>query len=102
MPDQVAIILLITMLAIIAIGFFAVRNSGYRFGSDTIVRCREGHLFTTVWIPGASLKAIRLGPVRFQYCPVGDHVTFIVPVRDQDLTEAQRQLAHLYHDRRVP
>ena len=46
-------------------------RAGYRFGTRTVVRCRQGHLFTTVWIPGASLKSLRLGWWRWQYCPVG-------------------------------
>jgi hypothetical protein len=25
------------------------------------VRCRRGHLFTAIWIPGISFKAVRLG-----------------------------------------
>jgi hypothetical protein len=67
-----------------------------------IVRCRDGHLFTTLWIPGASFKAIRLGLVRLQYCPVGRHLTFVVPVRDEDLTEAERRIAAAHHDARLP
>lgn len=76
--------------------------SGYRFGGDVVVRCREGHLFTTIWIPLASLKAVRLGLVRLQYCPVGDHLTFVTPVRDSDLTDEERRFAERHHDRRVP
>jgi hypothetical protein len=40
---------------------------------DSPVRCSAGHLFTTIWIPGGSLKAVRLGNRRFQHCPVGHH-----------------------------
>jgi len=40
---------------------------------DRPVRCSAGHLFTTIWIPGGSLKAVRLGNRRFQRCPVGRH-----------------------------
>jgi hypothetical protein len=39
----------------------AMKLRGYPIGGKLIVRCRQGHLFTTIWIPGASLKAIRLG-----------------------------------------
>jgi hypothetical protein len=41
----------------------------------------------------ASFKAIRFGPVRVQYCPVGDHVTAVRLVRDEDLTPAERLAA---------
>jgi hypothetical protein len=66
------------------------------------VRCRDGHLFTTVWMPGASFKAIRLGSIRYQHCPVGQHWTFVTPVPDDELTDAERHLASLYRDGPVP
>lgn len=68
----------------------------------TVVRCAKGHLFTTIWIPGGSLKAIRFGWFRFQHCPVGNHWTFVAPVRESDLTEEERQLAHRYEDTSIP
>jgi hypothetical protein len=49
---------------------------------DTIARCSKGHLFTTIWVPGASLKSIRLGMSRFQHCPVGHHWALVTPVKD--------------------
>jgi hypothetical protein len=36
------------------------RRLGYRLGGDVVVRCRQGHLFTTLWIPGVKLKAVDL------------------------------------------
>ena len=75
---------------------------GYRFGRDVIVRCRDGHLFMTTWIPGASFKAIRLGLDRIQYCPVGDHSTIVRLMRDEDLTSAERMAASRHHDNGVP
>ena len=78
------------------------RRQGYSgMGGDTIVRCREGHLFTTLWVPGASFKAVRLGMKRYQHCPVGDHWTLVEPVNDADLTDADRQEAAEHHDVRV-
>jgi hypothetical protein len=78
------------------------RAQGYRFGRDVIVRCRDGHLFMTTWIPMASFKAIRLGLVRVQYCPVGDHVTAVRLMRDGDLTPAERVEAGRHRDSGVP
>ena len=78
------------------------RRRGYMIGRNTIVKCREGHLFTTIWIPGASLKSLRLGPVRFQRCPVGRHWTFVVPVKTPSLTEAQQREAASNRDVRIP
>jgi hypothetical protein len=78
------------------------RGRGYRFGRNVVVRCRRGHLFTTIWIPGASLKSIRLGWYRFQRCPVGQHWSLVTPVKESDLTEAERETALSHHDARVP
>jgi hypothetical protein len=78
-----------------------LRRRGYGIGGDTIVRCRRGHLFTTIWIPGVSLTSVRLGWWRFQYCPVGRHWTLVVPVRAADLTDGQRRAAGV-HDLRIP
>src|SRR5439155_26307605 len=38
---------------------------------DRIVRCSRGHLFTTIRIPGVSLKAARWGGRRNQRCACG-------------------------------
>lgn len=90
------------ILVLLAAGTFAARLMGYQLGRETIVRCRDGHLFTTIWIPGASIKAVRLGMLRWQRCPVGKHWTLVSPVREADLTDAERELAALSRDVRVP
>jgi hypothetical protein len=73
-----------------------------RVGGNVIVRCREGHLFTTIWLPGASLKSLRLGWWRFQRCPVGHHWSLVTPVRESELTAEERRLAHSRKDIRIP
>jgi hypothetical protein len=78
------------------------RRLGYKLGGNTIVRCRRGHLFTTLWIPGVKLKAIDLGVARVQHCPVGNHWSLVVPVRESDLTEEERQRARERHDAGIP
>jgi len=78
------------------------RRRGSWLAADTAVRCRSGHVFTTLWIPGGSLKAIRLGWWRLQRCPVGRHWTLVTPVRTADLTRRERQLAAEHHDLRIP
>ena len=83
----------------------AMRRRGYAFGRDTIVRCRRGHLFSTIWIPGVSLKALRLEPIRwmrFQRCPVGEHWTTVVPVKESDLSDEERTFALEHHDLQIP
>ncbi|HBW21334.1 MAG: hypothetical protein ACLPN6_18445 [Streptosporangiaceae bacterium] len=97
-----AIVTLAVVAALIIASALMARRKGYGLGGDVVVRCRAGHLFTTVWIPLASFKAIRLGWVRFQYCPVGRHWTFVVPVRDSDLTDEERLSAARYHDAPLP
>jgi hypothetical protein len=77
-------------------------RSGYKIGRNTPVRCRRGHLFTTIWIPGGSLKAVRLGPWRVQWCPIGRHIDLVHPVKDADLTDAEREFATSHHDVMVP
>jgi hypothetical protein len=100
--------ILIYALAVVILAVVAARAGrmsrlrGYRFGSDVIVRCRDGHLFMTTWVPMMSVKAIRFGLVRIQHCPVGDHVTAVRLMRDQDLTRAQRLEAGRHHDSGVP
>jgi hypothetical protein len=80
----------------------AMKLRGYPLGGKLIVRCRRGHLFTTIWIPGASLKAIRLGRWRVQYCPVGRDWSIVVPVRESELTDDEKRLARDRHDVRLP
>ena len=75
---------------------------GYRMGGNLVVRCRKGHLFTTIWVPGASLKAVRLGWWRFQRCPVGNHWSLVTPVKEYDLTEDEKRLASEHKDVRIP
>lgn len=100
--------ILIYALALVIVGVVAVRVGrmsrvrGYRFGRDVIVRCGDGHLFMTTWIPAVSFKAIRLGLVRMQYCPVGEHFTAVRLMRDQDLTPAERMEASRHRDNGVP
>jgi hypothetical protein len=78
------------------------RRLGYNLGGNTVVRCRQGHLFTTIWIPGIKLKELDLVVARVQRCPVGNHWSLVVPVRDADLTDEERQFAREHHDIRIP
>jgi hypothetical protein len=69
---------------------------------DRAVRCKDGHLFTTIWVPLASLKAVRLGDRRYQRCPVGHHWTTVVPLDTTDAGEADYEAAKKVHDARIP
>lgn len=73
-----------------------------RLGGKLIVRCRAGHLFTTIWIPAASVKSLRLGLWRVQRCPVGRHWTLVTPVNESDLSEDERRFAREHQDIPLP
>lgn len=90
------------VVAAYAAGTIIATRRGYSFGKNSLVRCRRGHLFTTVWIPGASVKALRFGFWRLQWCPVGRHVDLVRPVKSADLTDAERTFALAHHDVPVP
>ena len=75
---------------------------GYGIGGNVIVRCGKGHLFTTIWLPGASVKSLRLGSRRFQYCPVGLHWSLVRLVRESELSGKQLRAARGRRDVRIP
>lgn len=100
--DLIAPLPVILIVVVLVVGTVLARRRGYGIGGETIVRCSRNHLFTTLWVPGASFKAVRLGPKRYQRCPVGRHWGLVTPVRAEDLTEEQRQTAAAVHDTRVP
>jgi hypothetical protein len=73
-----------------------------RPGGNVVVRCREGHLYTTLWIPGVSVKSARLGPWRLQRCPVGGHWSIVTPVKESALSRRERRGARGQRDLRLP
>jgi len=95
-------VVLATILAFLLVGTVAARRRGYGVGGTTIVRCSAGHLFTTIWLAGGSLKAIRLGWWRIQRCPVGNHWALVAPVKESSLTDAERASAAQHRDVRIP
>jgi hypothetical protein len=90
------------LIAVELVATVVARLRGYTLGGNTVVRCRRGHLFTTIWIPGVSVKSLRLGWWRIQRCPVGRHWTIVVPVRPVDLSWRERRAAGRSHDIRLP
>ena len=79
-----------------------LKMRGYGIAGDVVVRCRSGHLYTTIWVPGASLKSVRLGWWRLQRCPVGGHWSLVTPVRRSALTEDELRTAAEIRDVRIP
>ena len=97
------VVKIVLIAAAVAVGSTLIaRRLGYNLGVNTIVRCRQGHLFSTVWIPGIKFKELDLVVARVQRCPVGNHWSLVVPVRERDLTETERQFALTHHDAPIP
>jgi hypothetical protein len=90
------------VIAALAAAIFVARRRGYNLGPNTVVRCRRGHLFTTIWIPGVKLKALDLGVARIQRCPVGDHWSVVTPVRESTLSRRELRRARARRDIRLP
>lgn len=74
----------------------------HRIGGKFVVRCQQGHLFETIWIPGVSVKSLRFGLWRFQRCPIGNHWSLVTPVKESELSESERRAAHARPDIRLP
>ena len=93
-------------LAILAGAFVAetipIWRHGYGIGGNVIVRCGKGHLFTTIWLPAASLKSLRFGSRRVQWCPVGHHLSVVKLVRESELSGRERRTARGHKDIRIP
>jgi hypothetical protein len=75
-------------------------NALHRF--DRIVKSQDGHLFTTIWIPLVSFKAVRLGWKRLQRCPIGHHWSLVTPVDETALSPDDVEEARRHHDLRIP
>lgn len=96
-PRRVAIA---ALTAVIVEALAAWLRSG-RIGGRLIVRCRRGHLFSTIWLPAASVKSLRLGFWRVQRCPAG-HWSLVTPVRASELSARERARAGRLKDIRLP
>ena len=71
-------------------------------GPVVIVRCMRGGLSETVWIPLVSFKALRLGPLRIQRCPVHRRLEVVQPVDPATLSDAERAEAARYPAEPIP
>ena len=68
----------------------------------TIVRCDSGALYSTIWIPMASFKAVRLGTSRLQRCPVHHRWERARPVDPEGLSAEERAAAQDVRDIGIP
>lgn len=88
----VGVAVLVAVAIVVVVTNIVMRRRGYSIPGSTVARCSKGHLFTTTWIEGGSLTAVRLGPTtRYQRCPVGRHWAIVHPVREGDLTDEDRR-----------
>lgn len=104
-PPPILVVILPALVILVAVlAVFYMRSKGYANGGgkNVIVRCSDGHLFTTIWIPLVSFKAVRLGPYRFQHCPVGNHLALVTVVDPETLTAAELKFAQDHHDSQIP
>ena len=97
MRPGLVVALIVAVLAVL-ISLVAPRFRRVREATEVIVRCRQGHLFTTLWMPLGSLKAVRLGGTRYQRCPVGRHWSIVVPVDEAALSPGELQSARSHRD----
>lgn len=65
-----------------------------------VMRCVDGHLFETPFLPMLSLKAIRTPRGRIMRCPVDKHAGPVELMYTAELTPGQRQEAR--HNRTSP
>jgi hypothetical protein len=93
---------LLVGVASVLVEMSAVWRRTGRPGGNVVVRCQSSHLYTTSWIPAASITSVRLGWWRLQHCPVGKHWSIVTPVRESDLTEQEKRLARATKDIRIP
>jgi hypothetical protein len=93
---------LLILFAALATEALGLRRAGYPIAGNVVVRCRQGHLYTTIWVAGASVKSLRLGWARVQYCPIGRHWSLVTLVRRTDLTDDELLRAESHRDIRIP
>lgn len=101
MTDTAVVVFLLALL--VGVGTVAFVSLAHRGGPGDLdaempVRCRAGHVFTTIWVPGVSIKAIRFGKRRYQWCPVGEHRTWVTPAPWSTLSERERRMATHHRD----
>jgi hypothetical protein len=68
----------------------------------TIVRCAQGALYSTIWVPLVSLKAVRLGNQRLQRCPVHHKWERVERVDPATLSAEERSQAESIRDIGIP
>lgn len=81
------------------LGEWLRREQPARF--EPVVECSQGHRYRSIWVPGGSLKALRLFNRRFQRCPVGHHWSWTRRIDAALLSDEELESANAVHDLRV-
>jgi hypothetical protein len=96
-----SLILLLMVLAVVGLSAWLLasrRGVTDRQGTRVVVRCLGGHVFTTTWPVASRWNPSRAAPVRWRWCPAGEHWTLATPVRPEDLSPAEWRMARHFHD----
>ena len=98
--DKIIPLIIIVVAAALAFAAGAVlaHRQGYKQKGEVVARCRRGHLFTTVWVARFSIRRLDLGWAKIQRCPVGHHLSVVVPVDEATLTKEDKKAAKEYND----
>jgi hypothetical protein len=95
--------LVVGVVVVYVVSTVVLRRRGYSgMGGRQYVRCRAGHVFRTIWVPGVSIKSVRLGWWRVQYCPVGGHWSVVSPVTDAVASDSLGDLTTVIDDIALP
>jgi hypothetical protein len=93
-----SIIVVVVAFGAFVLGALIARRKGFTKQGDVVVRCRRGHLFTTVWTSRLSKSRLDLGFARIQRCPQGNHLTIVTPVDGATLTKEEKKQAKQLRD----
>lgn len=99
MQTAAPIVVVVAVFLAFAAGAVIAHKRGYKDTGNAYARCRRGHLFETVWVPGRTrFRMVHLGWTRIQRCPVGGHLTLVGKVEASTLTSEQKKAARDVHD----
>jgi len=92
------IIIVVVGLLAFAAGAAIASRKGFKRNGEVIARCRQGHLFTTVWVGRFTWRQLDLGFARIQRCPVDGRLTVVRPVDVFELTAEEKRAAKRIRD----
>jgi hypothetical protein len=92
------IIIVVAALLAFAVGAMVASRKGFKRDGEVVARCRQGHLFTTVWVGRFSWRQLDLGFAKIQRCPVDGRLTVVRPADVSALTPEQKRAAKRVRD----